>query len=392
MTKITFIAFTFILLFSSCHKQEYQPLELANEIKNTYEQKTSLSYDIDYQIKFFSEPEDTNKVSAQIDLIRAPQDSIFGGYVWIDMDSIERYYDLKNTYLIFHKEKKVTRYKKSESWAITGGIVGEAIRMYFLKPNRLTKGAKDSTIVTNISKENIDGKALLKWNYEFPKDEYTDESWKNMWINPDDFSIPKMNFYALSQGENQYNQWDLSNIVFDKVSAEDLKQRFDKATEGYLMEDYKERSREEMEPLANGTPVPNLSGEFYSNGKKVSLSDYKGKPMLIDFWYMDCFPCIKAIPHLVELNEKYADQGLVVLGIDPLDNTEKNRKRLPNFIERNNLSYPIVFTDRADNKDFKIFAYPTLYIIDKKGKVAYANVGFGEDMVSQMDSVIQTIL
>ena len=392
MTKITFFALALLFLFSSCQEKEYEPLELANQIKETYEQHSALSYDIDYQIKFFSEPEDTNKVSAQIDLIRASQDTIFGGYVWIDMDSIERYYDLENSYIIYHKEKQVTRFKQEESWAITGGIVGEAIRMYFLKPNRLINGAKDSTIITDISKEKINGKELLQWRYDFPKDEYTEESWKQMWINSDDFSIPKMNFYALSQGENQYNQWDLSNIAFDKISADDLQQRFEKITEGYLVEDYKERSQEEMEPLANGTPVPDISGEFYSNGKKVSLSDYKGKPVLIDFWYMDCFPCMKAIPHLVELNDKYADQGLVVLGIDPFDNTEKNRKRLPNFIERNKLDYPIMFTDRKDQKDFKIFAYPTLYIIDKKGKVAYSNVGFSEEMVGKMDSVIQTIL
>ena len=392
MTKITFFALTIILLFSSCQEKQFEPLELANQIKDTYEKRTALSYDIDYQIKFFSEPEDTNKVSAHIDLIRMPQDTILGGYIWIESDSTARYYDLNNSYYILHKEKKVTRYKKDEPWVITGNIIGDATKMYFLKPNRLIKGTADTTNVVTFSKEKINGKELLQWRYDFPKDEYTEESWKNIWIDLDDFSIPKMNFYSLMQGENQYNQWDLSNIVFDKVSPEDLKQRFDKITEGYLIEDYKERSREEMEPLANGTVVPNISGEFYSNGKKVSLSDYKGKPILIDFFYMDCFPCIKAIPHLVEMSEKYADQGLVVLGIDPLDNTEKNRKRLPNFIEKNNLTYPIVFTDRADNKDFKIFAYPTLYVVDKKGKVAYSKIGFGEDMVSQLDSVIQTIL
>ncbi|MGB0884416.1 MAG: hypothetical protein ACPGTG_06815, partial [Flavobacteriales bacterium] len=60
----------FLILLVSCTKEDVKPLDLTQQIVKKYEAKTSLSYDIDYRIKYFSQLDDTTKVSAKIDLIR----------------------------------------------------------------------------------------------------------------------------------------------------------------------------------------------------------------------------------------------------------------------------------------------------------------------------------
>ena len=389
MKTSRFLFFIFFIFALGCSKKEVTPIDLAKNIIETYENHSSLSYNIDYSIKYFSSVDDTTKVSARIDLIRIPEDSIFGGHVWIKSDSIDRYYDTKNLYFISHQKKHITQFPQNQVSPIKGNTVGDAIRMYFLDPSRLMNGATDSTNLIELNEEQLNQKQVWKWRYIFADDEYSENTWKNIWIDKENYTIPKMTFSSDMQGENQFNQWDLSNISFDKVSVNDLENRFARIQENYSMEVYKERPKEESEPLANGTSIPNLSGKLYPDNKLVSLEDYKGKVLLLDFWYMDCFPCIKAIPHLNEMYNKYSDQGFEVVGINPFDNNEKDLKRLPNFLSKNTIDYAIMFVDREESKKFKVYAYPTFYLIDRKGKILHSGVGFSEKMTNSIDSLIQ---
>ena len=367
-------------------------MELANQILKKYEGYQSLSYDIEYKIKYFSQVDDTTKVSAKIDLIRQKSDTIFGGYVWIKADSIERYYDTKNTYLINHKNDTITRYPQNKPYVITGNTIGEAVKMYFLKPERLIKGASDSTIKITIVDDKIDDYETWKLEYEFEDDEYSTNTWKNIWIQKQSGFIPKMNFSSDMQGESQYNQWDLSEIKYDRFSISDFEKRFDEIKKNYPIVDYKERSKEEEILLSNGTSIPELTGTRYSDNAKISLDDYKGKIVLLDFWYIDCFPCIKAIPHLNEIHGKYYDKGLVVIGANPFNNNEKDLKRLPNFLSNNPIDYSVMFIDKIKPKDFKVYAYPSFYLIDRKGKIVHSEVGLSEEATSKIDSLIQVNL
>ncbi len=378
------------LFIAGCSQDKITPPQLAKKILETYESHSSISYDIKYKIKYFSGVDDTTKVNARIDLIRIPEDSIFGGHVWISStDSVERYYDTEYTYFISHPQKSITRYPKDKPYSIKGNSASETIRVYFLKPSRLVRGTEDSTNIIELTDTLLNELPTWHWRYVFPDGEEMANQRKTIWIDQQDFSVPKMTYTVDFQGENQYNEWNLSNIVFDQVTAATLKIRFAELEEKYELKDFQERPQEETEPLANGLSIPELKGELYSSGEAVALKDYRGKLLLIDFWYMDCYPCMKAIPHLNELHHKYSNQGLQVVGVDPYDNTEKNLKRLPNFLERNTLDYPIMFIDREDTEKFKIYAYPTFYLIDRAGKILHSQVGFGESMANEIDSLIQ---
>jgi len=391
MRTLPFILFASLAL--SCTPEQPAPRELAERIAKAYEESGSVSYEVDYRIKFFSEEEDTIKVQAHVDLIRFPMDTIFGGQVWMDTrDSIFRYYDTSFIYITSMKNEKITRYKKEDDWAINGNVAGDVIETYFLDPERLLEAEEDSTITVQLGSEEMNGIPVWHWTNHYDDDEDFKNSRKDIWISKADLSIVKVTYTVDYQGENQYNEWNLSNIRFGQVQPDDLKTKFAALEENYPTEDYQPRSPEEEKPLESGTTLPDLKGELYGTGDSLALSSYRGKLLLIDFWYMNCFPCIKAIPHLNELHHKYAKRGLQVIGINPYDNNEKSLKRMPTFLEDNPLDYPILFVNPEDPKAFKVFAYPTFYLVDRDGKVVFSQIGFGEETGAKVDSVIQVHL
>ena len=111
------------------------------------------------------------------------------------------------------------------------------------------------------------------------------------------------------------------------------------------------------------------------NGKNVSLSAYRGKVILLDFWATWCAPCRIEIPNFVELYKKYQSQGFVVLGVsvdDPLP-------KLKSFAKELKMNYPVLIgLDRDDVKD--AFGpppgYPTSFIIGRDGRICSQHTGF----------------
>ncbi len=113
-----------------------------------------------------------------------------------------------------------------------------------------------------------------------------------------------------------------------------------------------------------------------------------GKVTLIDFWYMDCFPCIKAIPHLNAISEKYAEGDLAVIGVNPYNNNEKDSARFPNFLDHNPIDYPYVFISPESAKECHVRAYPTFYLLNEERKVVYSSIGYSDEMSEKIDSAI----
>src|SRR5690606_22775376 len=72
------------------------------------------------------------------------------------------------------------------------------------------------------------------------------------------------------------------------------------------------------------------------NGRAVSLQDYRGKVVMIDFWAMWCGPCIRSLPHLKELHQEFSGKGFEVLGI----NFDGEPEKLAAFIKKEGMSWP----------------------------------------------------
>ena len=120
-------------------------------------------------------------------------------------------------------------------------------------------------------------------------------------------------------------------------------------------------------------------------GTKVSLSNYRGKAVLINFWATWCGPCRVETPWLVELRNKYAAQGFEVLGVDTegddLDKSDKagwakDEAAVNKFVAEMKVPYPILLGGDSISRDYGgLDDLPTSFFVDRSGKVVAAQVG-----------------
>ena len=109
------------------------------------------------------------------------------------------------------------------------------------------------------------------------------------------------------------------------------------------------------------------------NGKKVTLSEYKGKPVLLNFWATWCGYCRKERPHLNALYNEYKKQGLVVLSVSTDRSIEKVRSYLKN------IPADFIVLSDADGRtasEYGIRGYPSSFLIDRSGLVKQAFAGY----------------
>jgi len=122
-----------------------------------------------------------------------------------------------------------------------------------------------------------------------------------------------------------------------------------------------------------GKPAPAFTLVDLS-GKKVSLADYKGKPVVIDFWATYCAPCKLEMPWFEEFTAKYKSQGLVVLGIDQDDAVSKDA--IAQAAKRTGVTYPILMPDKTISGNYKLGDYlPQTFFVDKNGMIVEEVIG-----------------
>jgi thiol-disulfide isomerase/thioredoxin len=120
-----------------------------------------------------------------------------------------------------------------------------------------------------------------------------------------------------------------------------------------------------------------------TKGNKVSLANYKGKAVVVDFWATWCAPCKVEIPWLEQFHNQYAGQGLEILGVseDDLDPDDKaklaqEKKDIADKAVQLKINYPVLIDDASVSTPYGgIDGLPTTFFIDRNGKVVASTVG-----------------
>ena len=141
--------------------------------------------------------------------------------------------------------------------------------------------------------------------------------------------------------------------------------------------------------LQIGTLAPEVYGHVYQTKDTFLLSQQNAQLYVIDFWFQTCQPCMRAIPYLMDLYKKYKDKGLLVIGVNSVDNNPDRYGYLKKFIEFKKITYPIIMTERKVDLSYKVPGYPTVYVLDKDKHIIYHEVGFDPDKkLREIDSIV----
>ena len=138
---------------------------------------------------------------------------------------------------------------------------------------------------------------------------------------------------------------------------------------------------------------PELTGiSGYINVENFLLDDLKGKVILIDFWTYTCINCIRTFPYLKDWHAKYADDGLVIVGVHtPEFEFEKILSNVVTAAREFGLEYPIVLdNERATWGAYQNQYWPAKYLVDRDGYIRYTH--FGEGGYEETESVIRDLL
>jgi len=122
------------------------------------------------------------------------------------------------------------------------------------------------------------------------------------------------------------------------------------------------------------------------NGHYVSLKQYQGHIVLLDFWATWCPPCRQSIPELVRMQKKYMDEGVVILGISLDDPQQFNNRYLLAFKRKFKINYSILRANEKVALDYfgtSQMAIPTMFVINREGKIVDKHVGFAPGVVEK---------
>jgi len=122
------------------------------------------------------------------------------------------------------------------------------------------------------------------------------------------------------------------------------------------------------------------------DGKTITLADFEGKVIFVNFWATWCPPCRQEIPGFVEVYEKYKDKGFVIVGVAVSDKENK----VIDYVKENDMTYPCAMGTNQIVQDYEPGnAIPATIVIDREGKIHHKHVGYMDK--SQVEKIFKDL-
>lgn len=136
-----------------------------------------------------------------------------------------------------------------------------------------------------------------------------------------------------------------------------------------------------------GKPAPDFELKEIGTGKTVRLSDLKGKAVVLDFWATWCPPCKAEIPSLVDLQNQYGRDGLIIVGVTMDDASEAE---ISNFAKEMGINYQLVLGTDKVGDTYSVESLPTTFYVGRDGKLVVRDEGLASH--GKIEANIKTAL
>ena len=139
--------------------------------------------------------------------------------------------------------------------------------------------------------------------------------------------------------------------------------------------------------LGAGAAQGQVKFETKSTDAVREMAIKSGKLVFIDLYASWCPPCRMEIPDLVKIHEKYADKGVVIIGLS----VDEDKNAVPGFLQKLGVKYPVYMAGSSITRAFGISSIPFNVFVDKKGDVVLAGSGLVEhkDLVEIFDKLLE---
>lgn len=141
------------------------------------------------------------------------------------------------------------------------------------------------------------------------------------------------------------------------------------------------------------TTAPEFAGlGQWFNSEPLTMQKLRGKVVMVDFWTYGCINCVRTLPYVTKLHEKYKDKGLVIVGVHtPEFPFERSASNVEAALKKHGITYPVAQdnnfgTWRAYSNQY----WPAQYIVDRNGQIVYTHAG--EGAYEEMDRLIGKLL
>jgi len=143
---------------------------------------------------------------------------------------------------------------------------------------------------------------------------------------------------------------------------------------------------------ANAPKAPSLAEGVWINSDATTLEKLRGRVVLVEFWTFGCYNCRNTLPSVKDWDAKYRDRGLTIVGVHtPETDSEYNINNVRREVPSLGIKYPVVTdNDYQTWKAYGVEAWPTIFVLDKQGRIRWLHVGEGQ--YDETESVIKTLL
>jgi peptide-methionine (R)-S-oxide reductase len=138
--------------------------------------------------------------------------------------------------------------------------------------------------------------------------------------------------------------------------------------------------------------APEFATGTWINSEPLTLKALRGRVVLVDFWTFGCYNCRNTLPYLKKWDSSYRDRGLTIIGVhSPEFDAEKKTENLRREVASLAIRYPVVTdNDFATWKAYDVRAWPTIFVLDKAGRIRGSHVG--EGAYTETEQLIQRLL
>ncbi len=151
--------------------------------------------------------------------------------------------------------------------------------------------------------------------------------------------------------------------------------------------------REEISLPVTGNTAPSFTLKD-NHGKEVSLSDFPGRVVIIDFWAVWCHPCKESTAELEKLHRKYKDRGVVILGVS-MDSGGNALEKVKDFAGKRGLTYPMLMDNEKASTSYAVYNIPATYILDRNHVIVKIYKGYmpglGDKMAEQIEKLLSPV-